>query len=79
MSVPLITKKYTNLPTHIPTKSLAAPNKLEQGLSVIESFKKQSLIYLVFSDCESGLKTSFGCVRYENFIVHFNINKYTLD
>jgi len=58
------------MPTHIPTKSLAAPNKLEQGLSVIESFKKQSLIYLAFSDYDSSEKTSFGCTRYENFLIH---------
>jgi hypothetical protein len=30
----------TYIPTYIPTKSLAAPNKLEQGLSVIESFQE---------------------------------------
>jgi len=29
-----------HIPTHIPTKSLAAPNKLEQGLSEIESFQE---------------------------------------
>ena len=34
-----LTKKEIYIPTHIPTKSLAAPNKLEQGLSEIESFK----------------------------------------
>ena len=36
------------IPTHIPTKSLATPNKLEQGLSVIEFDKKSNSISLVF-------------------------------
>ena len=35
-----LTKKEIYIPTHIPTKSLATPNKLEQGLSEIESFQE---------------------------------------
>ena len=36
------------LPMNLPMKSLAAPNNLEQSLSVVEFDKKSNSIFLVF-------------------------------
>ena len=50
-----------HIPMNIPMKPLATPNKTEQGLSVVESFKIQSLIYLAFIDVWKSLKATLCC------------------